>query len=188
MGHPDAELIGRWQKGDTSAFEELVRRWQQPIGRFLARHVGQTDLVHDLSQEVFLRLYLARTRYRENGVFSTWLYQIALNVARDALRKRRFPVEPLCDREPVANGTPVGELCEQGELNRTLTDCLAELPEALREVLVLRHYEGLNFEQISILLRVPASTLKSRFSAAVVRLRKRLEELGWQEAPEERAP
>jgi RNA polymerase sigma-70 factor, ECF subfamily len=183
MGHPDAELVGRWQKGDPSAFEELVRRWQQPIARFLMRHVGRTERVADLSQEVFLRLFLARARYREAGVFSTWLYQIALNVARDAARRRQLPLKPLHDQELPANGTPVGQQCEQDELNQALARGLAELPEPLREVLVLRHYEGLNFEEISRLLKAPASTLKSRLSVAVQRLRTRLRDLGWDDLP-----
>jgi RNA polymerase sigma-70 factor (ECF subfamily) len=177
MGHPDAELVRRWQKGDASAFEDLVRRWQQPIARFLARHVGQVDLVHDLSQEVFL--YLAKSRYREKGTFSTWLYQIALNIARDAARKRKLPFVRLHDQDLSSNGTPISAQCEHQELSSAVAKALAGLPEPLREVLVLRHYEGLNFEEIGRLLNVPATTLKSRFSVALQRLRTHLEQQGW---------
>ena len=180
MRHPDAELVRRWQKGDASAFEDLVRRWQQPMARFLARHVGQTDLVHDLTQEVFLRLYLAKSRYREKGTFSTWLYQIALNIARDAARKRKLPLVRLHDQELSANGTPVSAQCEQQELESVVAGALSALPEPLREVLVLRHYEGLNFEEISRLMNVPATTLKSRFSVALQRLRTHLQKQGWE--------
>jgi len=176
MGQPDAELMQRWQQGDASAFEEVVRRWQQPIARFLARHVGRAELVADLSQEVFLRVYLARGRYRENGAFSTWLYQIALNVARDAGRRRRVLPKPLDDHEVPAHGAPVQSLCEQRETQQIVTRVLADLAEPLREVLVLRHYEGLSFEEISRLLDVPASTLKSRFAAALNQLRDRLKD------------
>src|SRR5919201_1673570 len=89
MGQHDAELVRRWQQGDAAAFEVLVRRWQQPVARFLARLVGRGGPAPDLCQEGFLRVYLAGPRYREAGTFSTWLYRIALNVARDAGGRRR---------------------------------------------------------------------------------------------------
>jgi RNA polymerase sigma-70 factor, ECF subfamily len=178
MGQHDTELIQRWQKGDPVAFEELVRRWEQPIARFLARHVGRMDLVPDLCQEVFLRVYRAGPRYRDAGVFSTWLYRIALNLARDAGRRRR-PAQSIADHEPEAMGQTAENRCEQQELAELIAQALAKLPPALREVLVLRHYEGMNFEQMALLLGAPASTLKSRFAGALNRVRVHLEQQGW---------
>ena len=163
-----------------------MRRWQQPIARFLTHSVGQPDLVQDLSQEVFLRLYQAGPRYRETGVFSTWLYQIALNVARDAQRRRRRAPEPMDGCELAAPGTSAEKLCEQQELASAVAQAVAKLPDALREVLVLHHYEELNFEQIARLTGTPPSTLKSRFAVALRRLRERLHQWGWD--PEETAP
>jgi RNA polymerase sigma-70 factor, ECF subfamily len=177
MAHEDAELIRRWQGGDTRAFEDLVRRWQEPVGRLLARLVGRSELVQDLCQEVFLRLYQAGPRYREQGAFATWLYRIALNVARDAGRRRRHDPLPLADHEPAANGAPPESRCEQQELVHAVAAALAELPASLREVLVLRHYENMNFEAMGRLLHTPASTLKSRFAVALNRLRERLQHL-----------
>src|SRR6516225_1613443 len=88
MGSDDAELIARWQRGEVAAFEGLVRRWQQPVARFIFRLVGRVEPVNDLCQEVFLRVYQAGGRYRERGRFSTWLYRVALNVVRDYARRR----------------------------------------------------------------------------------------------------
>jgi RNA polymerase sigma-70 factor (ECF subfamily) len=178
MGHEDAELIRRWQRGESAAFEALVRRWQQPLGRFLFRLVGREELVQDLCQEVFLRVYLARSRYKESGVFSSWLYRIALNVARDAGRRRRRQPDSLSGIELVGEDSTEAA-CERTELTQTVALALAELPEPLREVLVLRHYEEMSFEDISRLLRVPASTLKSRFTVALTRMRERLRAAGW---------
>jgi RNA polymerase sigma-70 factor, ECF subfamily len=178
MRRDDSELIRLWQRGDEDAFAALVRRWQAPVARFLARLAGRPDLVPDLCQEVFLRVYLARARYREAGAFSTWLYRIALNVGRDALRRRRDP-QPLPEAGPPDPDAAAEARCEQEELARAVTDALAELPGPLREVLVLRHYEGMSFEEIARLLGAPASTLKSRFTAALGRLRVRLRHLGW---------
>jgi len=179
MGHQDEDLIRRWQEGDPSAFEDLVRRWQNPMGRFLARLVGRSDLVLDLCQEVFLRLYQAGPRYRERGAFSTWLYRIALNVARDAGRRNRRAPQALLDHEPPANGAPAEARCEQQELARAVAAAVAELPAPLREVLVLRHYEEMTFEEMGRLLQTPASTLKSRFAVALEHLRGRLEHFDW---------
>jgi RNA polymerase sigma-70 factor (ECF subfamily) len=183
MDPRDGELIERWRRGEPAAFEELVRRWQPPVSRFLSRWTGQAETARDLCQEVFLRVYQASSRYRENGAFASWIYRIALNVARDAARRTRREPEPL-PSEPPADVTPSGvELCEQRELTRFVQHSLAELPENQRLVLVLRHYQQLSFEEIARLTGTPATTLKSRFAAALQRLRSQLEEHGW--GPEE---
>jgi len=179
MEPSEADLMRRWQGGDTAAFEEIVRRWQGRIGRLLGRLAGP-DAASDLCQEVYLRLYTAGARYREEGAFATWIYRIALNVARDAGRRRTFPA--LGNHEPLDHAAPHEALCRR-EAVELVTRALAELSDPLREVLVLRHYEGLSFEQIARLTGTPASTLKSRFALALTRLRIRLQELGWN--PEE---
>jgi len=183
MGSDDADLIRRWQRGDATAFEAIVRRWQQPMGRFLFRLAGRAELANDLCQEVFLRVYRAGPRYRDNGAFSTWLYRIALNVARDAARRSRRQPSSLSDQEIIDREASAETRFQQQELARIVADCLAELPEPLRVVLVLHHYEQMNFEEIARLTGTPASTLKSRFAAALGRLRTRLQQLGW--GPEE---
>lgn len=162
-----------WQDGGA-AFERLVRRWQQPVARFLFHLVGREDLVADLCQEVFLRVYEQRGRYRETGAFPAWLYRIALNVARDAGRRRRKEPLDLAVVEPVTAEPSPEAACEQAERGRIVAQAVAELPEALRLVVVLRHYEDMSFEQIARLLGEPASTIKSRFTVALQRLRQRL--------------
>src|SRR5438034_7476420 len=110
----DGELVARWQHGDPSAFEELVRRWQQPMARFLFRLTGDATQTADLCQEVFLRVLTARDRYHDNGRFSAWLYRIALNVARDSARRRRIPATELT--ELVDRCEPAEEVCRKREL------------------------------------------------------------------------
>jgi RNA polymerase sigma-70 factor (ECF subfamily) len=188
MEPTDAELMERWQRGDAGAFEALVQRWQQPVASLLGRLMGAA-LAPDLCQEVFLRLFHAARRYRESGAFRTWLYRIVLNVARDAGRRQRretarlHAVAALWEQEVAVNGQGPADVVCQKEAVQVLSRALAELPQPLREVLVLRHYEGLKFEQIARLTGTPASTLKSRFSVALERLRARLQPLGW--GPEE---
>jgi RNA polymerase sigma-70 factor (ECF subfamily) len=177
MGMDDAQLVRSWQQGGPGAFEALVRRWQQPVARFLYHLVDRKESVADLCQEVFLRVFQARSQYRETGNFSTWLHQIALNAARDAGRRKRHDPLPLANGEPTAITLGPPALCERKELADAVSGALAELPQPLREVLVLRHYEGMNFEEMARLLETPASTLKSRFAAALCRLKERLRPL-----------
>jgi RNA polymerase sigma-70 factor (ECF subfamily) len=178
MTHTDADLMRRWQGGDAAAFAELVHRWQQPVARLVFRLIGRSDLVADLCQDVFLRVYLARDRYRERGAFVPWLYRIVLNAVRDVGR-RRHQTEPLLNQELAAKQRSAEAVCENGELSETLARMVGELPPPLREVLVLRHYEGMGFEEIGRVLGLPATTLKSRFSTALNLLRDRLRPLGW---------
>jgi RNA polymerase sigma-70 factor (ECF subfamily) len=177
MAPDDVELVARWQRGDVQAFAELVRRWQQPIARFLTHLLGRIDLVGDLCQEVFLRALIARPRYRAVGTFSAWLYRIALNIARDVGRRRRYKVYSLENGQPASQMPSPEAVSAQRELAQLVTAALAELPERQRLVLVLRHYEGMSFEDIARLTATPASTLKSRFAAALNHLRIRLRHL-----------
>ncbi len=186
MGTRDADEMDRWRRGDGAAFEALVERWQRPVARFLFRYTGRADLVADLCQEVFLRVYQAGPRYRESGTFPGWLFRIALNAARDAGRRRRRDPAPLAGAEPADPATTAEALCRRRELGSVMARAAAELPEPLRVVLALRHDDGLSFEEIARLTGAPASTVKSRFAAALSRLRKRLEKLGY--GPEEVTP
>src|SRR5436190_539447 len=119
MGESDAEMIRRWRAGEAAAFEAVVRRWETPLCRFLSR-LAPADQLGDLTQEVFLRVHRAGPGYRENGHFSTWLFQIALNVARDAARRAR-PQQPLPAEEPPGKNEQAEGVCqrrEAGELVR----------------------------------------------------------------------
>jgi RNA polymerase sigma-70 factor (ECF subfamily) len=173
----DAELAARWQRGDAQAFAELVRRWQQPIARFLTHFLGRADNVRDLCQEVFLRAFIAGPRYRECGKFSAWLYRIALNAARDSSRRSQLATVSIEEHEPASAVPAPDEQNEQREVSRIVSAALADLPQPLRLVLVLRHYEDMSFEDIARLTATPASTLKSRFATALNHLRIRLRHL-----------
>jgi RNA polymerase sigma-70 factor (ECF subfamily) len=106
------------------------------------------------------------------------MYRIILNVARDSVRRRPQKPVSLDGHEPLEPSQPGDDLCRR-EAVRLVTLALADLPRPLREVLVLRHYEGLAFEEMTRLTGIPASTLKSRFAAALNRLRVRLQKLGY---------
>lgn len=171
----DNELMHRCGQGDAAAFETLVRRWEGRVENIL-RRLAPGD-AEDLKQETFVRVLLASRRYKANGAFSTWLYRIALNLARDTARRRK-PVGPLGDFEPTdSNGTPVSAT-EQNERRELIERALQALPSDLREVLVLRHYGDLTFARIGDVLKQPESTIKSRTKTALKRLHAELRERG----------
>jgi RNA polymerase sigma-70 factor (ECF subfamily) len=173
------DLIRRWQQGDPAAFADLVARWQQPIARFLARLVGPA-LAPDLTQEVFLKLYRSAGLYRHQGHFQSWLYRLALNIARD--HHRRVAARPALqpwNGQDQPHGDPAAQVLVRAELCEAVRLVLANLPLPQREALVLRHYEGISFEAMARLLHTPATTLKSRFAAALLRVKDDLTRHGW---------
>ena len=138
------------------------------MARFFARLTGNAHEASDLTQELFLRVYLNGASYRDAGTFHTWLYRIALNLARDAARRKvRKPVVPWPEAHDPSGGMGADDGTERAAL---VAAALAELPEAQREVVVLKHYEAMGFEAMARLLSTPSTTLKSRFAVAMTKL------------------
>jgi RNA polymerase sigma-70 factor (ECF subfamily) len=183
MDPTDNDLMLRARDGDSSAFEDLVRRWEGPVGRVLARLAGAGADVEDLLQEVFLRLYSSRARYRARGAFSTWLFTIARNVASDSRRRRRARERRLERLEESAAGNPLAsrrtaDPVASEEVRERIERAIERLPEELRDALVLKHFGDLTFSEVARITGVPASTLKSRVMAALEALRKELKRTG----------
>ena len=171
---PRAELIGRWQRGDPAAFEVLVRQWEGPMGRFLFRMTRSVETARDLTQDLFAKVYAARHTYRDRGHFSTWIYRVALNLARDEARRNKRAMEPYPEAELAGDEPPGDGWAERNETVAAVAAALNDLSPPLKEVLVLRHYEDFSFEEMARLLETPASTLKSRFAVALRQLADRL--------------
>ena len=178
MSESDHELMRRIRRGDAAAFETLVCRWQRPVCRVLARYAGRNGEVEDMSQEVFLRVYGARDRYRASRAFSTWLFRIVLNVARSAYRRRRREGQPLDPEQPVSSAATAPQTVEQQEQSRAVEAAVAALPPRLREVLVLKQFAELTFAEVAQVTGLPTSTVKSRVRAALDRLRVELKRRG----------
>ena len=178
----DTDLIRRAARGSVEAYNLLVSRWEKRVYNYLLRITGNREDALDLTQDVFLKAYQNLGKLDNPERFAPWLYRIALNVARDAGRRQRREPTVTELAEPIDGHAADDPVCRK-EFVQVLAEALDELPEPLRQVLVLRHYEDLNFEQIARLTGTPASTLKSRFAAALNRLRTRLQERGW--GPEE---
>jgi RNA polymerase sigma-70 factor (ECF subfamily) len=159
----DEALMTAVATGDARALETLCRRWERPLHQFLARYTGGRD-VDDLYQETWLRVVRAARRFDPSRRFSTWLFQIALNLTRDW--QRRPPPEPVDPTSVQELAAPDAALDAALDARRLL----AALPEPQRAVVVLRYYHDMSEEQVAEILDCPRGTVKSRLHQAVARL------------------
>ena len=164
----DEELVAAVQSGDMQSLGQLVVRWERPLYRFVSRMLPRADDARDVCQETFLRILNRADRFRSGSRFSTWMYQIALNLCRDQARWRRRWGKIVVDgKEAPTETTAAAGLSpeagtEMNELTRAVQEGLREIPPEQREVLILKEYEGLKFKEIAEVLSCPESTVKSR--------------------------
>ncbi|MCJ7543922.1 MAG: sigma-70 family RNA polymerase sigma factor, partial [Phycisphaerae bacterium] len=177
----DTELLRRHLAGDQEAFAALVRRYEKEVYNFLARFTGDRALADDLFQETFLQLHVSAGAFDQTRRLKPWLFTIAANKARDALRRRsRHQAAPLDatvpgtadDRTSYADLMPSNiPAPEESVLNledrRAVESVVNEMPEHLRTVLVLSYFSDLPYKEIAEVLDVPLGTVKSRLHAAV---------------------
>jgi len=181
----DRILVRRSLKGDSRAFELLVKKYQQPIFNYFSRLLQERELSLDFSQEVFLRAYAALHTYKEKYQFSTWLFRIASNLLIDHWRKKKLPLASI-DSEPEDEDRPriqlpdsepsVSESYEKRELLARIEQVISQLPETLRELFVLRHMNDFSYEEIAAIKHLPVGTVKNRVFQAREWIRSRLEE------------
>lgn len=148
-------------RGETRALEELTRRYERSLHGFIARHTGDRD-ADDLYQETWLRVVRAAPRFDPHRRFSTWLFQIAVNLCRDW--HRRPPPEP------VDPGTVDLSVPPPGDAALDARRLLAALPEGERSVVVLRYYHDLGEEEVAAIVGCPRGTVKSRLHNAMRRM------------------
>jgi len=182
----DLELMLRVTRGDEGSFEELLRRHGAPLTNYLRRMLRESALAEDLAQEVFLRVYQARERYRPDARFTTWLYRIATNLALNAIRDRKGEVpqaegessEQGCGAARLADSRPnVEQQLMQSDRERLIRQAVEELPERQRAAVILHKYQDVDYQQIAKVLGVSESAVKSLLFRAYESLRTRLEPL-----------
>jgi RNA polymerase sigma-70 factor (ECF subfamily) len=162
----DEELIGAVASGDARALAGLCQRYERPLYRFIARHTGARD-VEDLYQETWLRVVRAAPRFDPRRRFSTWLFQIAVNLCRDWHRRPPpEPVDPARATQAAGAHDPAARFDAALDARRLL----AGLPEAQRSVVVLRYYHDLGEAEVAEILGCPRGTVKSRLHHAIARL------------------
>lgn len=142
-------------------FAHLLRRYRNPIVNLAYQMLGDRDEAEDVAQETFVQAFLHLHRFRGQSGLFTWLYRIAINVCRMRLRKRR-PL-PLSD---VQHPDDTGFDERAWVLKQQVDEVLRQLPEPLREVLILREIHEMSYEEIALVLRIPVGTVRSRLFTA----------------------
>ncbi|NLP31996.1 Sigma-24 [Oligella ureolytica] len=184
----DAALVKRAQAGEKRAFELLVNKYQRRILRLLGRILHNQSDVEDIAQETFLKAYRALPKFRNESAFYTWLYRIAVNTARNHISSKHNQVfvsdqmesqdgETFSLLDNLTDGETPETHLHNREIIEALQIALDELPEQLRQAIVLRELEGLSYEEISTAMDCPVGTVRSRIFRAREAISERLKPL-----------
>ena len=176
----DGELLTAHRGGDPLAFEVLVRRYRPELLPFLIRFVNGRAAAEDIFQETFLQVHVSADRFDVTKRFKPWLYTIASNKARDLLRKnkrrRTVPLSAGVGRDGdgpafvdlMDSGLPRPlEIAEDRDIAARVRETVEQLPDHLREVLLLAYFEQFAYREVAEMLSIPLGTVKSRLHAAV---------------------
>jgi len=171
----DALLIRRCLEGDREAFSHLVIRHQKMVINTVYRFLGQYDDACEVAQEVFVAAYRALNNFRQESKFSTWLYRIAVDQAKNRLKSLAALKYSSADPPdlPSSSQTP-DQVYDSKALRETVQHALMGLDPEDREVIVLRDIEGQSYEAVAEILDLPVGTIKSRLHRARMALREKL--------------
>ena len=168
----EADFITRAKRGDGDAVRELYERYAPRVYAVVRRLAGDEALAEDWAQEAWIRAIRALPTFRGEARFSTWLHRIAVN---SALHGRRWRERRTRNEVAMPAVVPAGTRGEQTTLRLTLERALQELPDGMRQVLVLHDVEGYTHEEIGSFLGVTPGTSKSQLFKARARMRKLLQ-------------
>jgi RNA polymerase sigma-70 factor, ECF subfamily len=176
--------VARILGGDRDRFTELVRRYEKRLVNYVFRITHRYEEAHDLAQEIFVKVYLALDRYDPKYQFSTWLFRIAQNASIDALRKKSIAEVPLArptDEEPERerefadpDTSPYRDL-KNKQLASAIDKAVEKLPPDYRELIQLRHFAELSYEEIASMKKLPLGTVKNKLFRARNLLKTELE-------------
>jgi len=182
----DEVLVTRVLAGEIHVYEALIARYERPIVNFIYRMIGDYEQALDLAQEVFFKAYRSLGRFDPTYRFSTWLYRIASNRSIDHLRKQSPVLLSLNDTGEAEKGVEgitqlkssargPEDLLVSRELGERISRSIDELPVVYRELILLRHLQGMSYEDIARVKQLPLGTVKNRLFRAREILRKKLE-------------
>jgi RNA polymerase sigma-70 factor, ECF subfamily len=180
----DRALVSRVLEGDRDRFTELVKRYEKRVINYVYRITHRYEDAHDLAQEIFVKVFVALDRYDSKYQFSTWLFRIAQNTAIDALRKKSIVEVPIAkpatdeetkDREFADTGISPYRALKNKQLARAIDKAVLELPPDYRELIQLRHFAELSYEEIASMKKLPLGTVKNKLFRARNMLKDTLE-------------
>jgi len=172
----DQALVERVQRGDKTAFDVLVRKYQHKIIKLISRYVRDQSEVYDVAQEAFIKAYRALPNFRGDSAFYTWMYRIAINTAKNYLvaQGRRLPNVDVGaeDAEQFEGESSLKEYATpehmllRDEVESTIYSAIDQLPQDLRTAITLREIEGMSYEEIAEAMACPVGTVRSRIFRA----------------------
>lgn len=182
----DEKLLVRLREGDREVFGTLVRRYERELFGYLRRYLGDDDLADDVFQNTFVQVFVKIRQYEPGRPARPWLYAIATNQAIDALRRRNRRIadrpadtisapdeegepRPLFELLPAAAESPP-EAAERTEQAERVRAAVSQLPELLRQAVLLVYFQGLKYQDAADILGIPVGTVKSRLHAALTKL------------------
>src|SRR5437588_1607841 len=180
----DRALVSRILEGDRDRFTELMKRYEKRIVNYVYRITHRYEEAHDLAQEIFVKVFVALDRYDPKYQFSTWLFRIAQNTAIDALRKKSIVEVPIAkpagdednkDREFADTGVSPYRALKNKQLASAIDNAVRELPADYRELIQLRHFAELSYEEIASMKKLPLGTVKNKLFRARNILKETLE-------------
>ncbi|HEX9021263.1 MAG TPA: sigma-70 family RNA polymerase sigma factor [Nitrospirota bacterium] len=181
----DLDLINRAQGGEREAFDELVLKYQKPLYSLLYRMVSDRNDAADLLQKTFIKAFTGLGGFERRSSFKTWLYQIAINLAKNVYRERAKIVRVSLDDVIIKKDPRTLDSLIQKESRLLLRRSFADLPEKQRLTLMLRVQEGKKFEEIAKIMKCSVGTAKANYHHAVQKLKKMM---GGRENPGGRTP
>ncbi len=179
----DVQLLQRYVAGDEGAFQELVRQYKDSVYGFLRRFLNDRDLVDDVFQETFMQLYVSRDAFDQSKPLRPWLFTIAANKAKDALRRKQhiectnlgslfdsdeYSIDDVLNTLDYDERMPYDDLIRQ-ETAAQVKRVIARMPVKLREILILAYFHKFPYAEIAGILGIPVGTVKSRLHIAVNR-------------------
>ncbi len=170
----DGDVVARCLAGDTAAFAQLVERYERVLFSVALRMLGNPEDARDATQDAFVKVFQRLHDYKPEHRFFSWIYRILTNECLNALRARR-PQEPDIPEMAITSGAL--EALELEERRRAVQTAIGALPADYRDVLILRHFAELSYEEVADTLAIPVKTVKSRLYTARQQLGQRL--LGW---------
>jgi RNA polymerase sigma-70 factor (ECF subfamily) len=179
----DRDLVGRARRGDREAFTQLIMQYQVPLYNMTLRMVSRPDDAADITQEAFLRAW-EKIRTLREAPFKSWLFQIAANLCYDHFRRgKRYGVMPEEDQASNQTSNILGiatpdpqQRAEANERTRLVRDSIQALDHDMRIAIILRDVNGMAYEEIAAVLRVPLGTVKSRIARARAQVQELLQQ------------
>ncbi|MFC0269424.1 RNA polymerase sigma factor RpoE [Kushneria aurantia] len=191
----DHQLVERAQKGDSRAFDLLVRKYQHKVLGLVGRYVQDHSEAQDVAQEAFIKAYRALGRFRNESAFYTWMYRIAINTAKNYLvsKGRRPPGSDMdiSDAEVLDQSGRLADIetpesaIARDQLERVVFETIENLPEDLRTAITLREFDGLSYEEIAGIMQCPVGTVRSRIFRAREAVDNRIRPLMYPEQEED---